>query len=315
MKTIPTQSLSPTASHLEQASAILRDGGLVAFPTETVYGLGADASNDHAVAKIYHAKGRPQFNPLIVHIADVQTARRFVQWSELADQLAHAFWPGPLTLVLPRKKEARLSDLLSAGLPTVAIRVPNHPVAKALLEQFGGAVAAPSANPSGQISPTSAAHVRSGLEGRIDAIVDAGHCTVGLESTIIRLEDTAVLLRPGGVAAEDIENEIGRPVHIQTTVEKITAPGQLQSHYAPRTQVRLNADNWRPDEARLGFGAVDCDLNLSLSADLIEAAANLFGHLHRLDAKGKAMIAVSPIPQTGLGLAINDRLQRAAAPR
>ena len=315
MKTISTQSLSPTASHLEQASAILRDGGLVAFPTETVYGLGADASNDHAVAKIYHAKGRPQFNPLIVHVADVQTARRFVQWSELADQLAHAFWPGPLTLVLPRKKEARLSDLLSAGLPTIAIRVPNHPLAKALLEQFGGAVAAPSANPSGQISPTSAAHVRSGLEGRIDAIVDAGLCTVGLESTIIRIEDTTVLLRPGGVAAEDIENEIGRPVHIQTTVEKITAPGQLQSHYAPRTQVRLNADNWRPDEARLGFGAVDCDLNLSLSADLIEAAANLFGHLHRLDAEGKTMIAVSPIPQTGLGLAINDRLQRAAAPR
>ncbi len=315
MKTIPTQSLSPTAAHLEQASSILQDGGLVAFPTETVYGLGADASNDHAVAKIYHAKGRPQFNPLIVHVADVQTARRFVQWSDLADQLAKAFWPGPLTLVLPRKKEARLSDLLSAGLPTIAIRVPNHPVAKALLEQFGGAVAAPSANPSGQISPTSAAHVRSGLEGRIDAIVDAGLCTVGLESTIIRIEDTTVLLRPGGVAAEDIENEIGRPVHIQTTVEKITAPGQLQSHYAPRTRVRLNAENWRPNEARLGFGAVDCDLNLSTSADLIEAAANLFGHLHRLDAEGKAMIAVSPIPQTGLGMAINDRLQRAAAPR
>ena len=315
MTTIPTQSLSPTAAHLEQASSILQDGGLVAFPTETVYGLGADASNDHAVAKIYHAKGRPQFNPLIVHVADVQTARRFVQWSDLADQLAKAFWPGPLTLVLPRKKEARLSDLLSAGLPTIAIRVPNHPVAKALLEQFGGAVAAPSANPSGQISPTSAAHVRSGLEGRIDAIVDAGLCTVGLESTIIRIEDTTVLLRPGGVAAEDIENEIGRPVHIQTTVEKITAPGQLQSHYAPRTRVRLNAENWRPNEARLGFGAVDCDLNLSPSADLIEAAANLFGHLHRLDAEGKVMIAVSPIPQTGLGMAINDRLQRAAAPR
>ena len=287
----------------------------MAFPTETVYGLGADASNDHAVAKIYHAKGRPQFNPLIVHVADVQTARRFVQWSDLADQLAKAFWPGPLTLVLPRKKEVRLSDLLSAGLPTIAIRVPNHPVAKALLETFGSAVAAPSANPSGQISPTSAAHVRSGLEGRIDAIVDGGLCTVGLESAIIRLDDTAVLLRPGGVAAEDIENEIGKPVHIQTTVGKITTPGQMDSHYAPRARVRLDSKNWRPDEARLGFGAVDCDLNLSLSADLIEAASNLFSHLHRLDAEGKAVIAVSPIPQTGLGLAINDRLQRAAAPR
>ena len=315
MKTIRTQSLSTAAAHLKQASSILQDGGLVAFPTETVYGLGADASNDHAVAKIYHAKGRPQFNPLIVHVADVQTARRFVQWSDLADQLAKAFWPGPLTLVLPRKKEARLSDLLSAGLPTIAIRVPNHPVAKALLEKFGGAVAAPSANPSGLISPTSAVHVQSGLEGRIDAIVDGGLCTVGLESTIIRLDDTAVLLRPGGVAAEDIENEIGKPVHIQTTVDKITTPGQMDSHYAPRAQVRLDAKSWRPDEARLGFGAVDCDLNLSLSADLIEAAANLFSHLHHLDAEGKAMIAVSPIPQTGLGLAINDRLQRAAAPR
>ena len=315
MKTIRTQSLSPAAAHLKQASSILQDGGLVAFPTETVYGLGADASNDHAVAKIYHAKGRPQFNPLIVHVADVQTARRFVQWSDLADQLAKAFWPGPLTLVLPRKKEARLSDLLSAGLPTIAIRVPNHPVAKALLEKFGGAVAAPSANPSGLISPTSAVHVQSGLEGRIDAIVDGGLCTVGLESTIIRLDDTAVLLRPGGVAAEDIENEIGKPVHIQTTVDKITTPGQMDSHYAPRAQVRLDAKNRRPEEARIGFGAVDCDLNLSLSADLIEAAANLFSHLHHLDAEGKAMIAVSPIPQTGLGLAINDRLQRAAAPR
>lgn len=315
MKTIHTLSLSPAAAHLKQASSILQDGGLVAFPTETVYGLGADASNDHAVAKIYHAKGRPQFNPLIVHVADVQTARRFVQWSDLADQLAKAFWPGPLTLVLPRKKEVRLSDLLSAGLPTIAIRVPNHPVAKALLETFGSAVAAPSANPSGQISPTSAAHVRSGLEGRIDAIVDGGLCTVGLESAIIRLDDTAVLLRPGGVAAEDIENEIGKPVHIQTTVGKITTPGQMDSHYAPRARVRLDSKNWRPDEARLGFGAVDCDLNLSLSADLIEAASNLFSHLHRLDAEGKAVIAVSPIPQTGLGLAINDRLQRAAAPR
>ena len=315
MKTIPTQSLSPTAAHLEQASSILQDGGLVAFPTETVYGLGADASNNYAVAKIYHAKGRPQFNPLIVHVADVQTARRFVQWSDLADQLAKAFWPGPLTLVLPRKKEVRLSDLLSAGLPTIAIRVPNHPVAKALLEKFGGSVAAPSANPSGQISPTSAAHVRSGLEGRINAIVDGGLCTVGLESTIIRIDDTAVLLRPGGIATEDIESEIGKPVHIQTTVEKIIAPGQMESHYAPRAQVRLNAENWHPGEARLGFGAVDCDLNLSLSADLIEAAANLFGHLHRLEAEGKAMIAISPIPRTGLGLAINDRLQRAAAPR
>jgi len=315
MKTIATLALSPTAAHLAQASTILQNGGLVAFPTETVYGLGADASNDHAVAKIYQAKGRPQFNPLIVHVANVQTARRFVQWNALADQLAQAFWPGPLTLVLPRKKDAVLSDLLSAGLPTIAIRVPKHPVAKALLTQFGGAVAAPSANPSGQISPTSPAHVRSGLDGRIDAIVDGAVCTVGLESTIVQLDDGAVLLRPGGVAVEDIEKEIGRPVSIRPNVKKITAPGQLNSHYAPQAKVRLDAKHWRPDEARLGFGAVDCDLNLSLSADLVEAAANLFAHLHRLDAEGKATIAVSPIPQTGLGLAINDRLNRAAAPR
>ena len=315
MNTIKTLALRPEAAHVKQASKLLRDGDLVAFPTETVYGLGADAGNDRAVATIYQVKGRPQFNPLIVHVADQEIARRYVEWTPLAEQLAQAFWPGPLTLVLPRKKNAGLSDLVSAGLPTVAIRVPKHPVAQAVLAEFGGAIAAPSANPSGQISPTSPAHVHSGLGGRISAIVDGGECAVGLESTILELDGTVRLLRPGGLAKEDIEAQIDRPVLTTVNEDKIISPGQLKSHYAPRAQVRLNAKNWHPGEARLGFGAVECDLNLSPAEDLLEAAANLFAHLHRLDAEGRNTIAVSPIPHEGLGLAINDRLQRAAAPR
>lgn len=315
MKPMTTLALTSTAAHLKVASSLLQEGGLVAFPTETVYGLGADASNDHAVAMIYQVKGRPQFNPLIVHVADQKIARRYVEWTPLADQLTQAFWPGPLTLVLPRKKDAGLSDLLSAGLPTIAIRVPKHPVAQALLAHFGGAVAAPSANPSGQISPTSPAHVRAGLDGSIAAIIDGGECRVGLESTIVELDRAVRLLRPGGLAIEDIEGKIGTPVLSAANSDKIIAPGQLKSHYAPHAKMRLNAKSWHPNEARLGFGAVECDLNLSPSEDLVEAAANLFGHMHRLDAQQKTVIAVSPIPDRGLGVAINDRLKRAAAPR
>lgn len=310
-----TLHLAPDTGGLDRAAAILRDGGLVAFPTETVYGLGGDARSDIACARIFDAKGRPRFNPLIVHVPDIATARSYVDWPDTADRLAGAFWPGALTLVLPLRAGHGLSPLVTAGLPTLAIRCPAHPVARALLHRFGGPLAAPSANPSGRISPTTADHVRAGLSGRIGAVLDGGPCDVGLESTIVGLAEAPTLLRPGGLPAEAVEAALGHPLARRISGDPLSAPGQTASHYAPGARVRLNATEARNGELLLGFGPMDCDLNLSPSGDLVEAAANLFGHLHRLDAMAPVGIAVAPVPATGLGAAINDRLSRAAAPR
>lgn len=309
-----TLTLRPDETGFATAARLMGAGGLVAFPTETVYGLGADARNGPAVASIYEAKGRPSFNPLIVHVADAATARRYAVWSDLAETLAAPFWPGPLTLVLPLKDGHGLSSLVTAGLPTVGIRVPGHPTAQDLLRAFDGPVAAPSANPSGRISPTTAAHVLAGLEGRIDAVIDGGPCTVGVESTIIGLaSDAPTLLRAGGLPTEAIEAALGQPL-ADVPQDTIHAPGMMASHYAPGAKVRLNAETAQGDEVLLGFGHMECDLNLSPSGDLAEAAVHLFDHLHQLDAMNRP-IAVAPIPDHGLGRAINDRLWRAAAPR
>lgn len=310
-----TQILSADELGLVRASEILSSGGLVAFPTETVYGLGADARNDTAVARIYEAKGRPSFNPLIAHVASLDAAMELVEFDDLALQLAKEFWPGALTLVLPLKRGSGVSKLVTAGLPTLAVRVPDHPLARTLLETFGGPVAAPSANPSGKISPTTAAHVLSGLNGRIDAVCDGGPCLVGLESTIVSTGVTPTLMRPGGVDAEAIEACIGRKLVRAVDGDVPQSPGQLLSHYAPSGAVRLNVTEVLPNEVLLGFGDVDAELNLSKTGDLVEAAANLFWMLHQLDESGVENIAVSPIPTHGLGVAINDRLKRAAAPR
>jgi L-threonylcarbamoyladenylate synthase len=310
--------IKPDLSGCERAASIWHDGGLVALPTETVYGLGADARNDRAVARIYEAKGRPSFNPLIVHLADTAMARELVHWNDHAETLASAFWPGPLTLVLPLKADAGISPLVTAGKDTLAIRVPQHPVARALLSAFGGPVAAPSANPSGKISPTLPEHVLDGLGGRIEAVVDGGACGVGLESTIVGLFDGPRLLRPGGVPAETIEATLGVALTKETiteTGEAVSAPGQLLSHYAPKGTMRLNVIEPEPHEVHLGFGDIEGTMNLSAAGDMAEAAANLFRFMHDLDTQGAQAIAVAPIPMTGLGVAINDRLARAAAPR
>ncbi|WP_278923274.1 MULTISPECIES: L-threonylcarbamoyladenylate synthase [Pseudophaeobacter] len=314
-----TEILPATAAGLTRAADLLRAGELVSFPTETVYGLGADARQGNAVAAIYAAKGRPSFNPLIAHVASAKAAKRHVIWNAWAETLARAFWPGPLTLVLPLAPDHGISDLVTAGLDTLAVRVPAHPTAQRLLSELDGPLAAPSANPSGRISPTTADHVMAGLSGRIAAVVADGACGVGLESTILGLAgDAPVLLRPGGLAAEDIEAALGRPLATRDLHDPLTAPGQLLSHYAPQERVRLNASAPRAGECYLGFGrysgARAHDLSLSPTGDLVEAAANLFGHLHQLDTLGQP-IAVAPIPETGLGAAINDRLRRAAAPR
>ncbi len=307
-----TRRLEATQGDLEVAATMLCAGDLVAFPTETVYGLGADATNGQAVAGIYAAKQRPSFNPLIVHVPNIQTAKNLVAWSDTADALARAFWPGPLTLVLPINPAAGLSDLVTAGLPSVAVRIPAHPTVQRLLQIADIPVAAPSANPSGHISPTTAQHVLRALEGHITAVVDDGPCSVGLESTIIGLTDTPRLLRPGGLPVTAVEACLGAP--LADAGGAITAPGQLTSHYAPTASVRLNATSAHVGECLLGFGPVAGDVTLSASGDLQEAAAALFGALHQLNALGKP-IAVAPIPNHGLGLAINDRLSRAAAPR
>lgn len=308
--------LSASTQDLTRAAGILTEGGLVAFPTETVYGLGADARQNRAVARIYEAKGRPEFNPLIVHCAELDQIKALVVWSEAAQTLAEAFWPGPLTLVLPLRPDAGISRLVTAGLDSLAVRMPAAPVAQGLLRAFGGPVAAPSANRSGQISPTRAAHVLADLGDRIEAVVDGGPCAVGLESTILGLTGTPpTLLRPGGITEEELGKVLNTRIAVRRETDGITAPGQIRSHYAPRAKVRLNAVEFEPGEARLGFGAVACDLNLSPAADLTEAAANLFEYLHRLDATGASTIAITPIPHVGLGVAINDRLSRAAAER
>lgn len=312
--TTPTpQVVSANAKGIATAAAALQAGDIVAFPTETVYGLGADARNGEAVARVYEAKGRPSFNPLIAHVAGHADAKALCQWSDTAQVLAEAFWPGPLSLVLPLRDGHRLSSLVTAGLPTVAVRVAAHSAARALLTAFGGPVAAPSANPSGKISPTTAQHVIEGLGSKVDVILDDGPCMVGLESTILGLVDGPTLLRPGGVPVEKIEKVLGATLNTEQS-EEIVAPGQLASHYAPAAPVRLNATTALPGEVFLGFGEMTCDLNLSRKSDLVEAAANLFDALHRLDATGQP-IAVASIPDAGLGVAINDRLRRAAAPR
>ena len=312
-----TEMLGLSAEDTRRAADILAAGGLVAFPTETVYGLGADATKDAAVAAIYAAKGRPSFNPLIVHLQDVAAVARYCEVSPEAARLAATFWPGALTLVLPLRRDAGISRLVTAGLDTLAVRVPDSSVAQALLRAFGGPVAAPSANPSGRISPTSAAHVRAGLDGRIDAIVDGGTCAVGVESTIVGFDGGATLLRAGGIPAEAIEACLGGPLgRAVEATDNPVSPGQLLSHYAPRGAVRLGATTVEPGEVLLGFGHVEgALLNLSLNGDLTEAAANLFAMLHQLDQMGAEHIAVSPVPNHGLGTAINDRLTRAAAPR
>jgi len=315
MKQTKTKILSPDAHGLREATDILRAGGLVSFPTETVYGLGADARADVAVAKIYAAKGRPSFNPLIVHLADVSAVSQYVQMNDAAKRLADAFWPGALTLVLPVVPDGTISMLVTAGLGTLAVRVPDHPIATAVLVAFGGPVAAPSANPSGRISPTTAAHVLAGLDGRIDAVVDGGPCGVGVESTIVSCVGAPTLLRAGGIPIEALEACLGAPLLWDEDPDAPVSPGQLASHYAPNGLMRLNASYAEPHETWLGFGGGNADLNLSPSGDLTEAAANLFGMLHQLDALGAKYIAVSPIPAHGLGQAINDRLRRAAAPR
>jgi L-threonylcarbamoyladenylate synthase len=310
-----TEVLAPDAGGIARAAALLRSGALVSFPTETVYGLGGDAGDDRAVARIFDAKGRPRFNPLIAHVPDIEAVSRIAELSGRAHDLAGVFWPGPLTLVLPLRADAGLSPLVSAGLTTVAVRVPDHPLARQLLAAVGRPVVAPSANPSGRISPTDAGHVVAGLGGRIEAVLDGGPCTVGVESTIVGFNPEPVLLRPGGLPAEAIEEALGAPLARRAEGAEINAPGQMTSHYAPDARVRLDAETARPGERMLGFGDVDGEMNLSPSGDLVEAAANLFRMLHALDAAGDAPIAVAPIPETGLGRAINDRLRRAAAPR
>lgn len=320
-----TERLSADAAGIARAAELLRGGGLVALPTETVYGLAADATSGKAVAGIYAAKERPSFNPLIAHLPDLASARRQGLFDANALALAKAFWPGPLTLVVPVSSACEVSELARAGLSSVALRVPAHPVAHAILQAAGRPIAAPSANRSGRVSATSAAHVLTDLDGRIDAVIDAGPTEVGVESTIVACLDGAPkLLRPGGVPSSAIEGVIGRPLVLAGEAGMAPiSPGLLASHYAPAAHVRLDAEAPRDGEAWLGFGpepaAVPADgaraLNLSPRGDLAEAAANLFGHLRALDARGPATIAVAVIPPHGLGEAINDRLRRAAAPR
>ncbi len=309
----------PDQDAIGRAAGVLRGGGLVAFPTETVYGLGGDATNDDAVARIFAAKGRPRFNPLISHVASLDMARRLGDFGPVAERLTEAFWPGPLTIVVPRAARCPVSLLASAGLDTIAIRMPDHPIAHALIGRAGRPLAAPSANPSGGISPTTAAHVAEGLGERVDMILDGGPCALGLESTVVALVGGVPrLLRPGTLTRADLERICG-PL-ADAADNAVQAPGMLKSHYAPDAMLRLNAADVAAGEALLAFGP---DLpphdgpteNLSPSGNLLEAAANLFAMLRRLDASGVGTIAAMPIPQTGIGEAINDRLQRAAAPR
>ena len=292
---------------------LIRSGEPVAAPTETVYGLAADATDGQAVAAIYAAKGRPSFNPLIVHVADIEMARRIGRFSPQAERLAAAFWPGPLTLVVPLRADSGISPLVTAGLPTIALRMPAHPAMQALIRESGRPLAAPSANRSGTISPTRAEHVLASLEGRIRMVLDAGPTREGLESTIAAPEEDRVrLLRPGPVTATMIEDASGLPV-VSAVGGTIEAPGQLESHYAPGKPVRLDALKAERDEYLIGFGLMPCHLNLSPDADVQEAAANLFAALHTADASAASGIAVAPIPNEGIGVAINDRLRRAAA--
>ena len=306
---------------IREAAKLLSEGRLVAFPTETVYGLGADAGNARAVAAIFEAKGRPRFNPLIVHVANLAQAETLAHMTRSGRRLAAAFWPGPLTLVLARREGAPISDLVTAGLDTVALRVPDHPVARALLKAVGRPLAAPSANRSGHLSPTQARHVAADLGASVDMILDGGPTAHGLESTVLDATgETIAMLRPGALPADVIESVLeAKIVRAARAGSRPLSPGQLESHYAPRARLRLEARDARPGEALLAFGgdpppATGPAFNLSPAGDLIEAAANLFAALRALDATGVETIAVMPIPEQGLGEAINDRLRRAAAP-
>ncbi|QLC21013.1 threonylcarbamoyl-AMP synthase [Parasphingopyxis sp. CP4] len=297
---------------IKDAATRISAGECVAIPTETVYGLAADATNGEAVASVYAAKGRPSFNPLIVHVPDIEMARSLAEIDTVAEKLAGQFWPGPLTMVLPTAKNSPVADIVTAGLNTIAIRIPAHPAMQALLRATGLPLAAPSANASGRISPTQAEHVRMSLDGKIGLIIDAGPSSLGLESTIIAPGESGVrMLRPGPITAEHISSATGLPTETGST-GTITAPGQLATHYAPAKPVRLDASSSEPDEWLIGFGAIAGDASLSESGDLIEAAANLFGCLHEADASERPKIAVAPLPRDGIGEAIADRLARAA---
>lgn len=296
------------------AAALLRNGQLVGMPTETVYGLAADATNADAVARVFAAKGRPSFNPLIAHVPDLAAAELHADVPPLARRLAERFWPGPLTLVLRRRAESPIALLACAGLETIALRAPDHPAAQALLAAIKRPLAAPSANPSGRLSPTTASAVVEGLGDSVALVLDAGPCVIGVESTVLAIDgDRAILLRPGGLPRDALEAVAGTLARPDASAAP-TSPGMLASHYAPRATLRLDAEAPEPGEAYLGFGARDGDLNLSPTGDLVEAAARLFESLRALD-RTAARIAVAPIPETGLGEAINDRLRRAAAPR
>lgn len=320
-----TRVVLADAAAILQAQRTLAGGGLVAFPTETVYGLGADATNATAIARLYAAKGRPAFNPLIAHVTSVAAARVLAVFDAAAEKLATKFWPGPLTLVLRKRADCPVAELATAGLDTIAVRVPDHPVAREILHAFGRPIVAPSANRSGHVSPTTAAHVLADMRGRIDLIIDDGPTSVGVESTIVAcLDGRTLLLRPGGLPRTALERELGAPLtEAPAGADTPLAPGMLVSHYAPRARLRLDAREVRAGEALLAFGpALPAGaeraaraLNLSQRGNLVEAAANLFAHLRAVDAAGVSTIAVMPIPHDGLGEAINDRLARAAAPR
>ena len=315
-----TATLQTNDDTVLEAGRRLADGQLVAFPTETVYGLGADATSPPAVARIFAVKGRPRFNPLIAHLATLDQAHQEGLFTPEAERMAAAFWPGPLTLVLPRAPHGWVCDLACAGLASIGLRIPSHPIAVALLRAVGRPIAAPSANRSGRLSPTSAADVVRDLGADVDLVLDGGACPVGVESTIIGcLDGTVTLLRPGGIASETIEHLLGRTLEAPNGIAAsgVLAPGMLTSHYAPDAALRLDAVSLAPDEAGLDFAQQlgGGTLDLSPSGDLTEAAAHLYGHLRRLDAAAPRRIAVAPVPLSGLGAAINDRLRRAAAPR
>ncbi|MCY4305030.1 MAG: L-threonylcarbamoyladenylate synthase [Aestuariivita sp.] len=314
MSELKTKALSTAHRDLMEAVSFLKNGHLVAFPTETVYGLGGDARNNSAAARIFTAKNRPSFNPLIVHTTSIKEAVRYAYFNDVAKCLAMAFWPGALTLVLPLRPKHGLSAIVTSHLPSVGIRVPSHPIAQSLLAKFDGPIAAPSANHSGKISSTTAEHVLNDLSGKIAAVIDGKACTIGIESTIVQCDNSqTVILRPGGISKNTIETVLQRKLTHFSSPETISSPGQLRSHYAPCAGLRLNVYSAQKYESHLGFAKINGNLNLSRNGCLKEAANNLFAYLHELDALRRP-IAVAPIPKIGIGIAINDRLTRAATP-
>ena len=310
-----TKIFNTSKPDLLKASKLIKTGGTLAFPTETVYGLGADATNNLAVAKIFQAKGRPSFNPLIIHCFSIEQIQAFAMWSSDAQTVAEKFWPGPLTMVLPLLPHGKIASLALAGLQTVAVRMPAHSIAQSILKLANTPIAAPSANPSGSVSATKAEHIISKLNGKIEGIISGGSSEIGLESTIISFLPDPRILRFGAIDEADISEILSLDLKKKALDGEISAPGQLSSHYAPKGSIRLNSKVFKNKEVSLGFGKVICDLNLSRTENLIEAAANLFDCLHKLDEMGAEKIAVSPIPEEGIGIAINDRLKRAAAPK